>query len=76
MATRSAGEPAPCADSASGCLSAGIPAPLSCELARMAPPAPQAAQGEAEPKVSHLPGRDHAVRTHEGGAQVPGALWG
>lgn len=55
-------------------LAAGVPARPRRGLQRMAPPASRAAQGGAEPKVGHLPGREPAVRTHEGRAQVSGTL--
>lgn len=55
-------------------LAAGAPARPHPELERMFPPALRAAQGESEPTVGHLPGREHAVRTHEGRAQVSGIL--
>lgn len=74
MATRSAQEQSPHTDPGSGCPAAGLPAPPRWELERMAPPASQAARGESEPKVGHLPEREHAVWMHEGGAQVPGTL--
>lgn len=56
-------------------LAAGVPARPRRGLQRMPPsPASRAAQGGSEPKVGHLPGREHAVRTHEGRAQVSGTL--
>lgn len=56
-------------------LAAGVPARPRRGLQRMPPPlASRAAQEGSEPKVGHLPGREHAVRTHEGRAQVSGTL--